>query len=110
MSTYIETIQKLQAQGLDTLKQAQSVQLAAFNSFREIVATVPVTPMVPSMKNLPSFSELTELSTNFVQALVAQQTAFASELASIVTTAQKDAAAAFDQASKSVSATVSASE
>ncbi len=34
--SYVDTIEKLQAQGLEALKQAQAAQAAAVNSFRDL--------------------------------------------------------------------------
>ncbi len=64
-ATYLETIEKLQQQGLETLKQAQAAQIATLTSIREIAASVPLTPAVPSLDKLPTFAELTELSQTF---------------------------------------------
>jgi hypothetical protein len=100
-ATYLEAIEKLQQQGLDTLKQAQAAQIAALTSIREIVATLPAAPAIPSLDKLPSFSELTELSQTFVKQLAAQQSAYVAELAGFFSTVQKDAAAALDKAAQS---------
>ena len=98
-ATYLETIEKLQAQGLETLKQAQAVQIAALTSFRDIVATLPAAPAsVPTLDKLPTFSELTELSQTFVKQLAAQQSTYVAELAGFFSNVQKDAAAAIDRA------------
>jgi len=62
-ATYLETIEKLQQQGLETLKQAQAVQIATLTSIREIAASVPPTevlglqttrPTTPIKPNLPT--------------------------------------------------------
>jgi hypothetical protein len=97
-ATYIETIEKLQQQGLETLKQAQATQIATLTSIREIVSSVPLTPSVPSFDAFPTFSELTEMSQTFVKQLAAQQSAYVAELAGFFSTVQKDAAVALDQA------------
>ena len=97
-ATYIETIEKLQQQGLETLKQAQAVQIAAIHSVREIVASAPAAPSVPSFDKIPSLAELTDLSASFAKKYVDLQTSYFNELAGVFATVQKDAAAAIDRA------------
>jgi hypothetical protein len=103
-ATFVETIEKLQTQGLETLKQAQAVQIATLKSVGEIVASAPTVPAVPNFEKMPSIAELTELSATFTKKLVDQQFAYFNELATVFATAQKDAAAAFDRAVQSASA------
>jgi hypothetical protein len=102
-ATYLETIEKLQQQGLETLKQAQAVQIATLTSIREIVGSAPLTPAMPSLDKLPTFAELTDVSQTFVKQLAAQQSTYVAELAGFFSTVQKDAAAALDKAVQNAS-------
>ena len=99
-ATYLETIEKLQHQGLETLKQAQAVQLATLTSVRDIVAGAPMLTEIPSFDKLPPFGDLAELSTSFATKLVEQQNAYVTALAGVFATAQKEAAGAADRAVK----------
>lgn|GEM_PF-947443 len=100
-ATYAETLEKLQQQGLETLKQAQSIQLAALTSVRDAVASLPATPVVPTVETLPTFAELAQLNVAFAQKVLEQQSVFALQLADLFGAAQKDAAAAADRFVKS---------
>jgi hypothetical protein len=99
-ATYLETIEKLQSQGLETLKQAQAAQLATLASMRDIVAGAPVMTEIPSFDKLPTFGELAELSTGFAKKLVDQQSAYVTELVGMFAVAQKEAAGAVDRVVK----------
>jgi hypothetical protein len=99
-ATYLETIEKLQNQGLETLKQAQAIQLATFTSLRDIVANVPVVTELPALDKLPTMSELADLSTAFTAKFIEQQNAYVAALAGAFATAQKEAAAAVDRIAK----------
>ena len=99
-ATYLETIEKLQLQGLETLKQAQAAQLATLASMRDIAAGAPVMTEIPSFEKLPTFAELAELGTSFTKKLVEQQTAYVTELVGVFANAQKEAAVAVDRAVK----------
>ncbi len=109
-ATYIETLEKLQQQGLDTLKQAQSVQLAAMGSVRDAVANLPTLPVpaIPSFESLPTFAELAQLNVTFAQKVLEQQSVFALQLADLFGAAQKDAAAAADRVVKTTAQTTQA--
>ena len=95
-ATYLETIEKLQHQGLETLKQAQAVQLATLTSVRDLVAGAPMLTEIPSFDKLPTFGDLAELSTKLVE----QQNAYVTALAGVFASAQKEAAGAVDRAVK----------
>ncbi|HZO92555.1 MAG TPA: hypothetical protein VFB22_02210 [Candidatus Baltobacteraceae bacterium] len=100
-ATYAETLEKLQTQGLETLKQAQSIQLAALSTVRDAVANLPAVPAVPSAESIPTFSELAQLNVTFAQKVLEQQSVFALQLADLFGAAHKDAAATADRFVKS---------
>ena len=99
-ATYLETIEKLQSQGLETLKQAQAVQLATIASIRDIAAGAPALTEIPQFDKLPTFGDLAELSTSFATKLVEQQNAYLTALAGVFASAQKEAAGAVDRVVK----------
>jgi hypothetical protein len=82
-STYLDLLAKFQEQGLDTLKQAQSAYVETLNSTRSMVEKMPTLPKVPTIEGLPTIEELTELNTEFLDRVVAQQKAFAKQLADV---------------------------
>jgi hypothetical protein len=105
-ATYIETLEKLQQQSLENLKQAQAIQLAAIGSVRDAVANLPAMPAVPTLDNLPTFAELAQLNVAFTQKVLEQQSVYALQLADAFGSAQKDAAAAADRFLKTTAQTV----
>ena len=85
-ATYIDLLAKMQEQGLDTLKQAQSAYIASLTSTREMVEklpTLPTMPQLPTIEGLPTVAELTELNTQFLDRIVEQQKAYAKQLADV---------------------------
>src|ERR1700733_23450 len=97
MATYLETIGKLQQQALDSLKQVQAAQLAPLTPVGELVTNVPAFQPASGIPSLPTFAELAELNTAFVRNVIEQQNAFASQLAGIFTTSQKNVVEAADR-------------
>ncbi|HEV8023098.1 MAG TPA: hypothetical protein VGP41_17610 [Candidatus Lustribacter sp.] len=86
-ATYFEILAEMQEQGLESLKTVQSAYLQSLTSAREIVEKLPTTPKLPVIEGMPTFSELAELNTKFVEKLVAQQKAYAKQLADVFTPA-----------------------
>lgn len=82
-STYLDLLAKFQEQGLDTLKQAQSAYVESLTSTRALVEKMPTLPKLPAIEGVPTIEELTELNTEFLDRVVAQQKAFAKQLADI---------------------------
>jgi hypothetical protein len=78
MTTYLEVLQKIQNQTLDNIKQMQAVQIATFRTARELIAALP------TAKGMPTLSEVTELSSSFVNKVLDQQKVFVDELADVV--------------------------
>jgi len=95
---YLETIGKLQDQGLETLKQLQAVQLRALSSFRTILTSAPATPPAAEASKLPTLADMVELNVSFAQRFLEQQNAYVAQLADVFTAAQKDLASATDAA------------
>jgi hypothetical protein len=82
-STYLDLLAKFQEQGLDTLKQAQSAYVESLTSTRAMVEKLPTLPKLPVIDGVPTIEELTELNTEFLDRVVAQQKAFAKQLADV---------------------------
>ena len=82
-STYLDLLAKFQEQGLDTLKQAQSAYVESLTSTRAMVEKMPTLPKLPKIDGVPTIEELTELNTEFLDRVVAQQKAFAKQLADV---------------------------
>ncbi len=97
MTTYLETLGKLQQQSLDALKQAQATQVAALTTISEMVSNVPASKPATMLENLPTFAELAELNSTFARNVLEQQSAYASQLAGIFTATQKNVAGAADR-------------
>jgi hypothetical protein len=77
MATYLEIIQRIQAQTLDNVKQIQAVQIATLTAARELIAELP------TAKGVPTFAQISDLGTSFVTHLLDQQKTFASQLADV---------------------------
>ena len=104
MATYLETIEKLQQTSLDALKQAQATQLAALTTLGELVTDVPAAKPAAFFQSLPTFAELAELNTAFTRSVLEQQTSYASALAGIVATTQKNVVELADRFAQSTAA------
>ena len=89
MTSYLETLTNLQNQGLETLKQAQAVQLTALTSVRDAVASIPGLPKVPAMEGFPTVAELIELNGSFATKVLEQQNAFVAQVAGVLSPAAK---------------------
>jgi hypothetical protein len=78
MTTYLEVLQKIQAQTLDNVKQIQAVQIATLNTTRELIAALP------TAKGMPTLAQIADLSSSFMNKLLDQQKVFVDELADVV--------------------------
>ena len=83
MTTYLDLIQKIQAQTLENVKQIQSVQISTLKTAREIVAALP------TLKGMPTFEQITEFGSNATTQMLNQQKTFVSELSEVVTPESK---------------------
>jgi hypothetical protein len=88
-ASYIELLQKLQAQTLESLKQIQNVQVATLTTTREMVASLPTMTSVPTIESMPSVAQIAEINTQFASQLLDQQKAYATQLAELFTPAPK---------------------
>jgi hypothetical protein len=94
-TTYVDTVEKLQQQGLEALKQAQAAQAAAVNSFREIVGNATAKlPGAESLRNLPTvITQVTELNSAFAVKLIEQQNEYVNQLVNLLKSASAPAPA-----------------
>ncbi|HEY4441977.1 MAG TPA: hypothetical protein VGN14_16075, partial [Candidatus Elarobacter sp.] len=74
-TVFADTVEKLQAQGLETLKQAQAAQIAAVTSAKELVNNVTSRiPTTTPLGNLPTVvTEINELNASYAVKLIEQQ-------------------------------------
>jgi len=79
MASYLDILQKIQAQTLDNVKQIEAAQVATLTTARELIAELP------TAKGVPTFAQITELVTSFATQVLDQQKAFASQVADVVT-------------------------
>jgi hypothetical protein len=86
-ATYAEFVAQMQEQTLESLKAVQNAYLQSLTAAREIAEKLPKAPAFPAIEGIPTVAELTELNTKFVDKVVAQQKAYAKELADIFTPA-----------------------
>ena len=93
--TYIDTIEKLQQQGIEALKQAQAAQTAAVSSFRELVTNATSKlPGAESLRNIPTVvAQVSELNSVFAVKLIEQQNAYVNELVKVLKSVQTTPAA-----------------
>jgi hypothetical protein len=82
-ASYVELIAQMQEQGLESLKAVQSAYIQSLTAAREIVAKLPAAPQVPTIEGIPTIAELTELNAQFVDKVVAQQKAYAKQIADV---------------------------
>ena len=100
--TYADTIEKLQQQGLEALKQAQAAQAAAVNSFRDLIANATGNlPGAQVLKNIPTVvSQVSELNSAFAVKLIEQQNEYVNQLVSLLKSAQAETPAVEGAAAK----------
>jgi hypothetical protein len=92
--TYIEILEKIQAQAIINLKQIQAGQISTLQTVREVVASLPSmmsSPNVPTMEGIPTLSQVVELATSFSTELLDQEKAFVSQLTEVFSPAVKSA-------------------
>jgi hypothetical protein len=91
----IEYFTKLQEEGLATIKQTQDASLAAFERFRALNKDFSEKPgSVPAIENLPSPTQLVELSFGFAKELLELRKAYTLKIAEMLVETQKQAQAA----------------
>ncbi len=84
--TYIDTIEKFQAQGLEAIKQVQAAQINAVSSFREMFSNV--TGKLPNAQNFSQIptvvSKISELNSTFAVKLIEQQNDYVNQLLNVL--------------------------
>jgi hypothetical protein len=90
--TYLEIVEKIQAQTLDNVKQTEAAQISTLHMIREVVASLPSLmnlPNVPTIEGIPTLAQVVELNSSFATQLLDQEKAFASQLAVVFSPAAK---------------------
>jgi hypothetical protein len=92
----IDFINKIQEEGLTTLKQTQDASLAAMGNFRKIgneLSSEAKPGTIPTFENLPTPTQLVELSFGFATQLLEVRKAYTLKVAEMIAEAQKTAEA-----------------
>jgi hypothetical protein len=71
--TYLEILEKIQAQTLDNVKQIEAASLPSLMKL----------PNGPTIEGLPTLAQVVELNSSFATQVLDQQKAFASQLAEV---------------------------
>jgi hypothetical protein len=90
--TYLEILEKIQAQTLDNVKQIEAAQISTLQTVREVAASLPSLmnlPNLPTIEGLPTLAQITELNTSFATQLLDQGQAFTSQFAEVFSPALK---------------------
>jgi hypothetical protein len=84
--SYVDTIEKFQAQGLEAIKQVQAAQINAVSSFRELFSNVTSKlPNAQSFSNIPTVvSKISELNSTFAVKLIEQQNDYVNQLLNVL--------------------------
>jgi hypothetical protein len=86
----VEYFNKIQEEGLKTLKQTQDASLAAFNEFRSFTKEMQDKPgTVPAIENLPTPTQLVELSFGFATQVLELRKAYTLKIAEMLVETQK---------------------
>ena len=82
----IETLEKVQQQSLEGLKQAQAAQIAAVSSFRELIADAAGTfPVAEGFRTIPTVvGQVSELNSAFAVKLIEQQNEYVHQLVNVL--------------------------
>jgi hypothetical protein len=90
----VEYFNKIQEEGLKTIKQSQDASLAAFSEFRSFSKELAEKPgSIPSIENLPTPTQLVELSFGFASQVLELRKAFTLKIAEMIVETQKQAEA-----------------
>jgi hypothetical protein len=94
--SYIETLEKVQQQSLEGLKQAQAAQIAAVSSFRELIANAAGKfPVAEGFRNIPTIvGQVSELNSAFAVKLIEQQNDYVNQLVNVLKSATTEETAA----------------
>jgi hypothetical protein len=84
--TYLEILEKIQAQTLDNVKKAEAVQISTLQTAREVAAALPSLmnlPNLPTIEGMPTLGQVVEMNSSFATQLLDQEKAFAGQLAEV---------------------------
>lgn len=88
----VDFINKLQEEGLTTLKKTQDASLEAFGDFRKLATEFSEKPgTMPTFENIPTPAQLVELSFGFTTQLLEIRKGYALKVAEMIAEAQKQA-------------------
>ena len=88
----VDFINKIQEEGLSTLKQTQEASLAAMGNFRKFGNELSEKPgTVPTFENMPTPTQLVELSFGFAAQFLEVRKAYTLKVAEMIAEAQKTA-------------------
>jgi hypothetical protein len=97
----IEYFNKVQDESLKALKQGQEASLAALTELRSIGKELTEKPgTLPALENLPSPTQLVELSFNFASQVLELRKAYTLKIAEMFVETQKQAEAAVKAATQ----------
>jgi hypothetical protein len=95
-----EYMNKFQQDGLAAIKQTQDASINAMNSFREFTKEMSEQPgKMPSFENVPTPTQLVELSFGFASQLLELRKAFTLRIAEMLVDTQKQTESEFKAAS-----------
>jgi hypothetical protein len=88
----VDFINKIQEEGLSTLKQTQEASLAAMGNLRKFGNELSEKPgTVPTFENMPTPTQLVELSFGFAAQFLEVRKAYTLKVAEMIAEAQKTA-------------------
>ncbi|MFZ0033030.1 MAG: hypothetical protein WBE79_05485 [Candidatus Cybelea sp.] len=94
-----EYMTKFQQEGLAAIKETQDASLKAMNSFSELTKQMSERPgSVPAFENIPSPTQLVELSFGFASQMLELRKAFTMRVAEMLVETQKQTEANFKAA------------
>jgi hypothetical protein len=94
-----EYMNKFQEEGLAAIKETQNASLKAMDSFREFTKEMTEKPgSMPTFENIPTPTELVELSFGFASQLLELRKAFTLRIAEMLVETQKQTEANFKAA------------
>jgi len=89
-----EYMNKFQEEGLAAIKQSQDASLKAMNAFRDFTKELTEKPgTMPTLENLPTPTQLVELSFGFASQVLEMRKAFTLKIAEMLAETQKQAQA-----------------
>jgi len=95
----LDYMTKFQEEGLTAIKETQDASLKAFDSFREYTKQMIEKPgTVPSFENIPSPTQLVEMSFGFASQLLEIRKAYTLRIAEMLVEAQKQTESSFKAA------------